>query len=231
MRPCVRGSRRQSTRLDAVVEQKLLLNARIGKSDEDFRDLDIRLRMLAGHGADVQGKCPPKCSARMSLSIPRWYQMAALPELPETAAPAGFQHRCISSRCLCGCPTPLPSLESTGPQAWPAALPSSAPSAEMSVRGVAVTYNSATSTSSMASPRHFCWPVSQDLFPERRQPQWYVLPPLLTTGGGDSRSILHNHQSKVGEVVGVQFLDLVGHFGDYADTVLDHQFSQFRPVD
>ena len=47
MRPCVRGSRRQSTRLDAVVEQKLLLNARIGKSDEDSRDLDIRLPILA----------------------------------------------------------------------------------------------------------------------------------------------------------------------------------------
>ena len=70
MRPCVRGSRRQSTRLDAVVEQKLLLNAaRVGKSDEGSRDLDIRLRMLAGHGVDVQGQCPPKCSARMSLPI------------------------------------------------------------------------------------------------------------------------------------------------------------------
>ena len=59
MRPCVRGSRRQSTRLDAVVEQKLLLNARIGKSDEDSRDLDIRLRVLAGHGVDVQGNRRP----------------------------------------------------------------------------------------------------------------------------------------------------------------------------
>ena len=153
MRTCVRGSRRQSTRLDAVVEQKLLLNARIGKSDEDSRDLDIRLRMLAGHGADVQGKCPPKYSARMSLSIPRWYQMAALPEFPETAAPAGFQHRCISSRCLCGCPTPLPSLESTGPQglAYCTAFQRSF-YRNVGLRGVAVTCNSATSTSSMASP-------------------------------------------------------------------------------
>ena len=55
---------------------------------------------------DVQRSCPPKCSARMSLSIPRWNQMAAFPELPGTAAAAGFQDRCVSSRCLCGCPTP-----------------------------------------------------------------------------------------------------------------------------
>ena len=96
-------------------------------------------RVDSGKGQDrveVQGKCPPKCSARMSLSIPRWSQIAALPELPETAASAGFQHRCISSRCLCECPVPSPSLESTGSQAWPAALPSSAPSAEMSAYGV-----------------------------------------------------------------------------------------------
>ena len=43
---------------------------------------------------------------------------------------------------------------------------------------------------------------------------------------GDSRSILHKHLSnvseEVGEEVGVQFLDLVGRLGEYADTVLDH---------
>ena len=48
---------------------------------------------------------------------------------------------------------------------------------------------------------------------------------------GDSRSILHKHLSNVSEEVGVQFLDLVGRLGEYADTVLDHWFSQFRPVD
>ena len=53
---------------------------------------------------------------------------------------------------------------------------------------------------------------------------------VVGTEGG-SGSILRKHQSKVGKVVGVQFLDLVGDFGDHPDTVPDHQFSQFHPVD
>ena len=70
---------------------------------------------------EVQHKCP-------LLSL-RWYQMLVPEELPGFPASADFPHQCTSSPCLCGFPTPSPSVEWTSPEAWPAALPSIFPAA------------------------------------------------------------------------------------------------------
>ena len=45
--------------------------------------------------------------------------------------------------------------------------------------------------------------------------------------GTDTFSVESPGRSKIGEVVGVQFLDLVGYFGNHSDAVLDHEISQF----
>ena len=43
---------------------------------------------------------------------------------------------------------------------------------------------------------HLCWPVSQDLFAERQQPQWPTIPPPLTTtkqqSSSDRRGLFRN---------------------------------------
>ena len=89
----------------------------------------LRLSTFSGNvRLSVQQEC--------HLSIGGSYQMSMPVGLPTTAASAGFRHRCIALRCLCGGPTLLPSCEWTCPRAWPSAPRPSGPVAEMSASSV-----------------------------------------------------------------------------------------------